>query len=208
VDDVTVADDGLARCPWGASGPELLAYHDDEWGRPVADDARVYEKLCLEGFQAGLSWITVLRKRDAFRRAFASFAPDAVARFDDADVERLVTDASIVRNRAKIVAAVTNARSTVSLQAAGGSLGGLVWSYRPAIESVPERLGDLHSSTAESKALSAELRRLGFAFVGPTTVYSTMQSLGVVNDHLRGCHWHDVVERERAGFSPPAPGRR
>lgn len=202
--ELAVGDDGRARCSWGASTPEYRAYHDDEWGHPVADEARVYEKLCLEGFQAGLSWITILRKREAFRRAFAWFDPDVVSRFGPDDIERLVADASIVRHRGKITAAVTNAKATVSLHEQGRSLAGLVWSHRPVRTSVPQRLSDLPSSTSESKALSAELRRLGFAFVGPTTVYATMQSLGVVNDHFQGCDWRDVVETERAAFTVPA----
>ena len=201
--DLVTGDDGFARCSWGASTPEYREYHDAEWGHPVAEEARVYEKLCLEGFQAGLSWLTILRNRDAFRRAFRSFDPAVVSGFDDADVERLVADASIVRHRGKITATVTNARATVALHEAGRSLAGLLWSHEPSRAVAPKHLRDLASSTAESKALSAELRRLGFVFVGPTTVYATMQALGVVNDHLHGCHWRAVVESERAAFSVP-----
>lgn len=205
MDDLVVGEDGLARCRWGASPPEYLRYHDDEWGRPVADEARIYEKLCLEGFQAGLSWLTILRKRDGFRRAFASFDPEVVAGFGDADVERLLGDAGIVRHRAKIVAAVTNARATMALREQGESLAALVWRHRPAAPPAPERLEDLPASTPESKSLSAELRRRGYVFVGPTTVYAAMQSLGVVDDHLAGCHRREAVEAERAAFSAPAP---
>lgn len=202
--DIVVGDEGLSRCAWGASTPEYRAYHDDEWGRPVGDERRIYEKLCLEGFQSGLSWITILHKREGFRSAFASFDPDAVARFDDADVSRLLADARIVRHRAKILAAITNARATIALRDAGTSLAALVWRHRPADRvDPPESMSELASITPESTALSAELRRRGFAFVGPTTVYSTMQSLGVVNDHLRGCHWRDVVDAERAKFAIP-----
>ena len=201
--DVVVGEDGLARCWWGASA-DLIAYHDVEWGRPVGDDNRIYEKLCLEGFQAGLSWLTILRKRDGFRDAFAAFDPAAVARFGDADVDRLLADARIVRNRAKIVATITNARATLALRDQGTSLAAVMWRHRPARTRVPRALADLPASTPESKALSAELRKHGFAFVGPTTVYAAMQALGVVNDHLRGCHWRDVVEAQRAEFAIPS----
>jgi DNA-3-methyladenine glycosylase I len=203
--DLIVGEDGLARCRWGTSPPEYLAYHDDEWGRPVADEARIYEKLCLEGFQAGLSWLTILRKREGFRRAFAAFDPAAVAAFGEDDVERLLGDAAIVRHRAKILAAVTNARATMALREQGESLAALVWRHAPATSVVPEQLGDLPATTPESKSLSAELRRRGFVFVGPTTVYAAMQSLGLVNDHLRGCHRREAVEAERAAFSAPPP---
>src|SRR5258707_3440642 len=202
--DVVVGDDGLARCGWGVSPPEMRAYHDDEWGRPVGDDARVYEKLCLEGFQAGLSWLTILRKREGFRKAFAQFDPAVVAGFGVADIERLTADAGIVRNRAKIVATITNARATIALRDQGTSLAALLWRYRPASSGGPRAMSELAATTPESKALSADLRQHGFAFVGPTTVYSAMQSLGVVNDHLRGCHWRDVVDAERGQFAIPA----
>lgn len=200
--DVVVGEDGLARCQWGAL-PELVSYHDSEWGRPVGDDNRIYEKLCLEGFQAGLSWLTILRKREGFRAAFAAFEPAVVAGFHDADVDRLVADARIVRNRAKIVATITNARATVALRDQGTSLAALMWRHRPDKARVPRVMGDLPASTPESKALSAALRKHGFAFVGPTTVYAAMQALGVVNDHLRGCHWRGVVEAQRAEFAIP-----
>ncbi len=201
--DVVVGEDGLARCAWGASTPEYRVYHDDEWGRPVGDDGRVYEKLCLEGFQAGLSWLTILRKRDAFRRAFASFDPAVVATFGDAEVERLVGDPGIVRHRAKILAAITNAKATVALRDRGVSLAALVWRHRPAVERVPAGASDIPPSTPESAALSKTLRREGFAFVGPTTVYAAMQSLGVVNDHLVACGWREVAEAQRRAFEVP-----
>ena len=201
--DVAVGDDGVARCWWADSAPELRAYHDDEWGRPVGDDRRMYEKLCLEGFQSGLSWMTILRKREGFRAAFASFDPDVVARFGDGDVSRLLADAGIVRNRAKILATIANARATVALHDAGLSLAALMWRHRVDNPPAPKTLSDLPSITAESRALSAELRRHGFAFVGPTTAYSTMQSLGVANDHLRGCSLREVVEAQRAEFVVP-----
>jgi DNA-3-methyladenine glycosylase I len=202
--EVVVGDDGLARCAWGASTPEYQAYHDGEWGRPVGEDDRVYEKLCLEGFQAGLSWLTILRKRDAFRRAFASFDPQVVATFGDAEVERLVGDPGIVRHRAKILAAVTNAKATVALRDRGVSLAALVWAHRPRVERDRKRASDIPPSTPESTALSKTLRAEGFVFVGPTTVYAAMQSLGVVNDHLAVCHWWEVAEAQRRAFEAPS----
>lgn len=207
MDDVIVGDDGLARCAWGASSTEYRAYHDSEWGRPVGDDHRVYEVLCLEGFQAGLSWLTILRKRNAFREAFAGFDPGVVAGFDDADIERLASDAGIVRHRGKIRATVTNARATVGMWDEGISLAGVVWQHRPADPRVPERLNDVPPVTPDAKVLSAELRRRGFAFVGPTTVYAAMQALGVVNDHLKPCHWRSISEQKRSEFAIPAVGQ-
>jgi DNA-3-methyladenine glycosylase I len=201
--DVVVGDDGTARCPWAVSTPEYIAYHDDEWGRPVTDERAVLETLCLEGFQAGLSWLTILRKRPAFRAAFASFDPTVVAAFGDADVDRLLADAGIVRHRAKVMATIANARATLRLREEGRSLAALVWAHEPAARRSPVTTEDLAASTPESKALSAELRRHGFAFVGPTTVYSAMQALGVVNDHLTGCHQRRLVERERARLTKP-----
>lgn len=202
----TKGEDGAARCPWGQHPPEYRAYHDDEWGRPVGDDVRVFEKLCLEGFQAGLSWLTILRKREAFRRAFAFFDPTLVAGFGEADIDRLLGDSGIVRHRGKIEGTIANARATVALRDEGDvSLAALVWKYAPTRPSGPgaSSLGQLPSSTPESTALSRELRRRGFRFVGPTTVYSTMQSLGLVNDHLDGCHFRPVVDAEFRRFAPP-----
>ena len=194
----------MARCSWGLSPPEYRTYHDQEWGRPVGDDRRVFEKLCLEGFQAGLSWLTILRKREAFRAAFAGFQPEVVAAFGDHDVERLLADAGIVRNRAKILATIANARAAVALAAEGRSLAGMLWSFEAPARRGPRALGDLDSTTPESQALSAELRRHGFRFVGPTTVYAAMQSLGLVNDHLIGCAFRQVAEAERTSFVRPA----
>jgi DNA-3-methyladenine glycosylase I len=195
-------DDGRRRCGWGDAPPEYRAYHDDEWGRPVVDDVLLYEKLCLEGFQSGLSWLTILRKRDGFRRAFAGFEPSKVARFGARDVQHLLRDAAIVRHRGKIEATIANARATLDVQDQEGSLAALVWSYEPRRRGrgVPVRLGDLPPATPESTALSKELRRRGFRFVGPTTVYAAMQSLGLVNDHLRGCHVRTACERARAAL--------
>jgi DNA-3-methyladenine glycosylase I len=165
----------------------------------VVDDVRLYEKLCLEGFQSGLSWLTILRKRPAFRAAFAGFEPEKVAGFDDGDVTRLLGDAGIVRHRGKIEAAIANARATLAVQADRGSLAGLVWEYEPTRRgrAVPVHLGDLAPQTPESTALSKALRRYGFRFVGPTTAFAAMQSLGIVNDHLKGCHVRAACEEER-----------
>src|SRR5437588_711258 len=196
---VVRSPDGRRRCGWSLSAPENLAYHDDEWGRPVIDDARLYEKLCLEGFQSGLSWLTILRKRPAFRAAFAGFEPEKVAAFDDGDVERLLGDAGIVRHRGKIEAAIANARATLAVRADRGTLAALVWEFEPARRgrSAPVRLGDLAPQTAESVALSKALRRYGFRFVGPTTAYAAMQSRGLGNDHLRGRHGRAASGGER-----------
>ena len=183
--------DGLVdgRCWWGSSTPEYVAYHDEEWGRPVRDERGLFERMSLEAFQSGLSWLTILRKREAFRAAFAGFDPDAVARFGDADVERLLGDAGIVRNRAKIEATISNARATVALREDGpGLLPELVWErYRPARRPAPRTFADVPSQTPETVALARELKRRGFRFVGPTTLYALMQACGVVNDHLASC---------------------
>ncbi|HMC53449.1 MAG TPA: DNA-3-methyladenine glycosylase I [Acidimicrobiales bacterium] len=203
MNDIVIGEDGVGRCRWGTSTPEYRAYHDQEWGRPVRDEARIFEKLCLEGFQSGLSWLTILRKRDGFRKAFASFDPAKVAAFGDDDVERLLADSAIVRHRAKIVATINNARATIHLHDQGTYLAALLWRHEPPAGRAPRTMADLPASTPESKALSAELRGHGFSFVGPTTVYATMQALGVVNDHLHGCHFRDVAGSERAGGRPP-----
>jgi DNA-3-methyladenine glycosylase I len=176
--------DGRLRCPWGLSAPEYLAYHDEEWGRPVRGDTAIFERLCLEGFQSGLSWLTILRKRENFRAAFAGFEPAAVAAFGDQDVARLMADAGIVRNRAKINAVLTNARAVLTLP---DSLTDLVWKYASDSAPAPRTLDDLPASTPASKALSAELRKRGFTFTGPVTAYATMQACGIVNDHLAAC---------------------
>jgi len=171
------------RCPWGASTPEYIAYHDEEWGRPVREDRALYEKLCLEAFQSGLSWLTILRKREAFRAAFAGFEPARVAAFDDGDVARLLADPGIVRNRLKIEAAIANARATLELD----SLSELLWSFAPEPGPAPQTLADVPALTPESTAMAKELKRRGFRFVGPTTAYALMQACGLVNDHLEGC---------------------
>ncbi len=194
--------DGLERCSWCLGSDDYLAYHDLEWGRPVQDDTRLLEKLCLEGFQAGLSWLTILRKREAFRAAFAGFDRERVARFGPRDVARLLGDAGIVRHRGKIEAAIGNARAACQVAETDGSLAALVWRYQPAPRSRPRRLdGATLSRLTESPAsvaLSKELKRRGFRFVGPTTVYAFMQAMGLVNDHLDGCHVRQPVERLRA----------
>jgi DNA-3-methyladenine glycosylase I len=196
---VVPADDGRKRCPWCVSAPEYVAYHDEEWGRPVAADARIFEKICLEGFQSGLSWLTILRKREGFRRAFAGFVPEVVAEFGSADVERLLGDVSIVRHRGKIEAAVANARATLKAQDRHGSLAALVWSFEPPRRTrrAPTRLGELPTTTPESVALSNALRRLGFRYVGPTTAYAAMEALSLVNDHLSGCYVRNACEQDR-----------
>jgi DNA-3-methyladenine glycosylase I len=183
--------DGKLRCPWGLSAPEYVAYHDEEWGRPVRGDTALFERLSLEGFQSGLSWLTILRKRENFRAAFAGFAPAAVAAFGDQDVARLMADAGIVRNRAKINAVIANARAMLDLP---DGLTSLVWKYAeegPA----PRTLAEVPSQTPASKALSAELRRHGFRFTGPVTAYATMQACGVVNDHLAACFCRPDTQR-------------
>ncbi|HTT91623.1 MAG TPA: DNA-3-methyladenine glycosylase I [Acidimicrobiales bacterium] len=199
-----VGDDGNKRCPWGVSTPEYRFYHDTEWGRPEGEEDRIYEKLCLEGFQSGLSWLTILRKREGFRNAFAHFNPEVVANFGEADVQRLLLDRSIVRHRAKIEAAIGNARAVLDLRAQGSSLAGLVWASEVPARRGPTSTADVPASTPQSIELSAQLRRRGFRFVGPTTVYASMQSLGVVNDHLRDCHFRAAAEAERSVFTVPA----
>jgi DNA-3-methyladenine glycosylase I len=182
--DLVVGDDGRARCGWGASTPDYVRYHDEEWGKPVRDADGLFERLCLEAFQSGLSWLTILRKREAFRAAFAGFGIAAVARFGERDVERLLGDAGIVRNRAKIEAAIANARAAAEVD----DLGALIWSFAPDGRPAPRSFADVPAVTPESTALAKELKRRGFRFVGPTTAYALMQACGLVNDHLEGCH--------------------
>lgn len=194
--DLLIGDDGLARCPWGGAGPELyVRYHDEEWGVPVRGDQGLFERLTLEAFQSGLAWITILRKREHFRAAFADFDPAVVADFGEADVERLMADAGIVRNRAKILAAIQNARATVALQEAGESLDALVWSFVPEEQVAATAMHELPTQTPESKALAKTLKQKGFAFVGPTTAYALMTAVGIAEGHLVGCHRHGVAIR-------------
>ena len=193
------------RCSW-ATGAEYLAYHDEEWGRAVVDEDALFERLCLEGFQARLSWLTILRKRDAFRAAFSGFSVDAVARFGARDVRRLMADAGIVRNRAKIDATIGNARATVALHDAGETLSALVWSAAPTgRRRAPRGIGDVPATTPESEALSRGLKKRGFRFVGPTTVYAGMQACGIVNDHVLGCVARGACERERKAALASVP---
>jgi DNA-3-methyladenine glycosylase I len=194
---LAAGDDGRPRCWWGLSAPDYVAYHDREWGRPVTDDRGIYERLTLEAFQSGLSWLTILRKRENFRAAFDGFDVEQVAGYGDSDFERLMGDAGIVRNRAKIEAAIANAQATLDLAEAGGSLAALAWSFRMDREAAPTGVDDLPATTDESNALAKELKRRGFRFVGPTTAYALMQAVGIVNDHIAGCYVRDEVEAER-----------
>jgi DNA-3-methyladenine glycosylase I len=190
--------DGRPRCWWGGSSPEYLPYHDEEWGRPVTDDQGMFERFSLEAFQSGLSWLTILRKREGFREAFAGFEIEPVAAFDENDVARLLGDAGIVRNRAKIEATIANARAAADLREAGESLAGLAWSFRSdGDRPAPGSFAEVASVTPESTALAKELRRRGFRFVGPTTAYASMQACGIVNDHFAGCWVREEVEQER-----------
>jgi DNA-3-methyladenine glycosylase I len=184
---LVIGDDGLARPTWAATDPLLRDYYDTEWGMPVRDEQGLFERLSLEAFQSGLSWSTILRKRPAFRAAFDGFDPDRVAAYDAADVERLMADAGIVRNRRKIEATVTNARATVALREEGG-LADLVWSFRPAETPAPASYAEVPTQSAESKALTKALRGKGFVFVGPTTMFALMEAVGIVDTHLVGSH--------------------
>lgn len=200
--DSFVGPDGLHRCRWCASTPEYLQYHDHEWGLPVSDDIRLFEKICLEGFQSGLSWRTILAKRDNFRRAFLGFDFREMARFDDADVVRLLQDEGIVRHRGKIEAVIHNAARAQALVAEAGSLAAFFWRFEPQATGQPEP--QTVSTTPESTALSKDLKRRGWKFVGPTTVYAFMQAMGMVNDHASQCAIRIQAEQARARFTRPA----
>ncbi len=198
-DGVALGADGRPRCYWAVGGaPEYIGYHDTEWGRPVLDDDLLFERICLEAFQSGLSWLTILRKRDAFRAAFAGFSIPAVAAFGADDEERLLADAGIVRNRLKIEAAIANARAAQGVIAESGSLAAFTWRFRPESHQAPRSRADFVAASPESAALARELKQRGFRFVGPVTAYAHMQAAGVVNDHVAGCCVRDEVERERA----------
>lgn len=184
---VVAGPDGLARCPWAGSTPDYLDYHDTEWGVPVRGESALFERITLEAFQSGLSWLTILRKREAFRAAFAGFDPELVATFDDVDRARLMADAGIVRNRLKVEAAITNARAVLGLRDAGG-LDAVFWSFAPERHARPTDVSQLRTTSPESVALAKALKRAGFVFVGPTTMYAAMQACGVVDDHIEGCH--------------------
>lgn len=200
--------DGISRCWWCDGDPLYRSYHDLEWGRPVADDRRLFEKICLEGFQSGLSWLTILRKRENFRRAFKSFDIESVARFNSRSVDRLLVDPGIVRNRAKIEATINNARRCLTIADEFGSLAAYVWSFEPDGRARP-RISDWStlvklSASPEAMSMSRDLKRRGWAFVGPTTVYSFMEAMGLVNDHVGKCRFHAEVDKARKDFSRPS----
>jgi DNA-3-methyladenine glycosylase I len=206
-DGIVESADGIARCWWSGADPLYLAYHDDEWGYPQGDDQRLFEKVCLEGFQAGLSWITILRKREAFRKAFAGFDPKRVARFDARAVTRLLGDAGIVRHRGKIESTINNARRALELRKEAGSLAAYFWRWAPPAAERPRRLTrralSALATTPASIALSRDLRARGWTFVGPTTIYAFMQAMGLVNDHLEGCMIRARAEAAARRFHPP-----
>lgn len=200
-------EDGLVRCAWCRGDPLYRRYHDEEWGAPTADERYLFEKLCLEGFQSGLSWLTILRKRENFRRAFANFEPTAVSSYGPAEVGRLLADAGIVRHRGKIESVLNNARRALELRAEAGSLAGFLWRHAPGPEERPARCDwaslRAMAHTQASTRLSKELRRRGWSFVGPTTVYAFMQAVGMVNDHVEGCGRREAVAAAQAAFARP-----
>ncbi|GHD14142.1 DNA-3-methyladenine glycosylase I [Tianweitania populi] len=200
-------DDGLTRCAWGGSTPDYIPYHDKEWGRPMADDHRLFEKICLEGFQSGLSWLTILRKRENFRAAFAGFDFALVAGFGEADVERLVADAGIIRHRGKITSTINNAKRAVEMKAEFGSLAAYFWGFEPPADERPQVVDwetiRANPTTPASTRLSKDLKKRGWTFVGPTTVYAFMQAMGLVNDHIEGCTCREDIEKQRGGFKRP-----
>jgi DNA-3-methyladenine glycosylase I len=206
---ISIGDDGLARCWWAEGDPLNRTYHDVEWGRPVGDDRQLFEKICLESFQSGLSWLTILRKRPTFRTAFHDFDPAVIARYDERDVERLMADTGIVRNRAKIEATINNARRYPELVDEFGSLAAYMWRYEPGSDTRPATMDHdallAASVSTESIAMSKDLRKRGWAFVGPTTLYAAMEAMGLVNDHLEACHVYAAVEAERTVFKRPVP---
>ncbi|MEO8154754.1 MAG: DNA-3-methyladenine glycosylase I [Rhizobacter sp.] len=201
--------DGAHRCFWCQATPGYQHYHDNEWGFPVTDDRRLFEKICLEGFQAGLSWLTILNKREAFRSGFAHFDAEHVARFKEADIARLLADAGIVRHRGKIESVINNAKRVIELRAEFGSLAAYAWAFEPLPKSRPKRLTlaalKAQTTSAESVAMSKDLKKRGFSFVGPTTVYAFMQAMGLVNDHLEGCSVRESALQARAALLPPQP---
>jgi DNA-3-methyladenine glycosylase I len=199
--------DGMVRCSWPGNLPDYLHYHDHEWGRPVANDVRLFEKICLEGFQSGLSWLTILRKRENFRAAFSGFDYEHVAEFTEKDVERLLQDAGIVRHRGKIVSTINNAKRARELAAEAGSLAAFFWRFEPKPQDRPAKLDwatlRAMASTPTSTLISKELKKRGWSFVGPTTVYAFMQAMGLVNDHIEGCACRAEIEKERKTFKRP-----
>ena len=208
MDGLIEGPDGMVRCAWHGNQDDYLAYHDREWGRPVSDDTRLFEKICLEGFQSGLSWLTILRKRENFRAAFAGFDFEKVARFTDDDVERLVQDAGIIRHRGKIVSTINNAKRALELRDEFGSLAAYFWSHEPPASERPSSYdwATLRAmpKTATSTAISKDLKKRGWSFVGPTTVYAFMQAMGLVNDHVEGCYSRPEVDAARAAFDRPS----
>ncbi|WP_353642385.1 DNA-3-methyladenine glycosylase I [Mesorhizobium sp. WSM2239] len=202
-----VGADGVTRCFWPGVLPDYLHYHDHEWGRPVADDKRLFEKICLEGFQSGLSWLTILRKRESFREAFAGFDYERVAEFDEADIERLLGNAGIVRHRGKIVSTINNAKRARELAEEAGSLAAWFWRREPGADERPAIVNYstlvANPTTPASVRISKELKKRGWSFVGPTTVYAFMQAMGLVNDHIEGCACRAEVEKQRAAFVRP-----
>lgn len=207
-DGLRTGVDGKARCRWCGEDPFYMDYHDHEWGRPVADDLRLFEKICLEGFQSGLSWITILRKRENFRKAFDAFDYHKIARYTDAKIETLVQDAGIIRHRGKIVSTINNAKRAIELEKEVGSLAAYFWSWEPDAKDRPEScdfttLKSLGQS-ATSAALSKDLKKRGWSFVGPTTIYAFMQAMGMVNDHVEGCHCRPALENTRKSFKRPS----
>jgi DNA-3-methyladenine glycosylase I len=205
---VIKGEDGRSRCSWQGGAPDYQDYHDREWGRPVVDDFRLFEKICLEGFQSGLSWLTILRKRENFRRGFAGFDFDKVARFRDRDIERLLADAGIVRHRGKIESTINNARRAREIVGEAGSLAAYFWRFEPDPKTRPKRLDwetlRAMNTSPESVALSKDLKKRGWSFVGPTTVYAFMQAMGMVNDHVDGCFCRAEIEKARKAFTRPA----
>ena len=206
-DGLFADEEGTCRCAWCRATPVYRAYHDSEWGFPVKDDRRLFEKICLEGFQSGLSWLTILNKRDAFRQGFANFEVEEMARFKDRDVERLVNDAGIVRHRGKIVSAINNAARAIELRDECGSLAAYFWRMEPDPASRPKRVTRKAllemTTSAESVALSKDLKKRGWSFVGPTTVYAFMQAMGLVNDHIEGCATRERALAARERFKVP-----
>ena len=206
-DGLITGEDGITRCPWPEKLPDYMNYHDHEWGLPMANDTRLFEKICLEGFQAGLSWLTILRKRENFRKGFAGFDIPKVAKFTDDDVERLVQDAGIIRHRGKIKSTINNAHRALEMQAEFGSLAKYFWSQEPDASERPDVMDfetlKTMGFTKRSTAISKDLKKRGWSFVGPTTVYAFMQAMGLVNDHLEGCHHRQVIEDARAKFVRP-----
>ena len=199
--DLYIAPDGKARCPWCSATDEYLRYHDEEWGFPVGDDQRLFEKLCLESFQSGLSWRTILEKRENFRAAFAQFDFNKMAEFDDQDIQRLLQDAGIVRHRGKIEAVINNAKRAQELVQKEGSLAAYFWKYEPDPADLPAP--QTQSKSDISAAISKELKKMGWKFVGPTTIYSFMQAMGMINDHLEGCETREIVHQARLAFKRP-----